>query len=152
MKTVNSRKSVWTIAGIALGVVLFCGWYAIAANYDYSSLCGTYFIAQNGETCKLRLVADQTFSEELNRSGRVQVVHGQWRRYGEAHVSFSSEFLKLSGQELNESGEAHGQFSKRLGVFPILHLGSPPGWPEPPQDPHSLKWSRPSIHLSEMPT
>jgi hypothetical protein len=47
----------------------------------------------------------------------------------EAHVSFSSEFLKVSGQELDAAGEAHGQFDKTLGLLPYLTLAPLPDGP-----------------------
>jgi len=81
------------------------------------------------EKCTLHLRANQTFSEELNRGGVVQKAEGQWRRYGEAHVSFLSEFLSVSGQKLDAAGEADGQFDKKLGLFPYLTLAPLPDGP-----------------------
>lgn len=109
--------------------VAFVGWYSIAANYDYGALSGTYTLNQGEESCTLYLRADQTFLERLNRAGSIQEAHGQWHRYGESHMSFSPEFLKLSGQELNASGQAHGQFEKALGIFPSLTLAPIPNGP-----------------------
>ena len=113
------------LAAIILGVA----WYSVAANYDYRALAGTYVFNQGGEKCTLRLRPDQTFSEELNRRGVEQEAQGRWRRYGEAHVSFSSEFLKVSGQELNAAGESHGQFDKRFGLMRTLTLAPLPDGP-----------------------
>jgi hypothetical protein len=104
-------------------------WYGIASNYDYSALAGTYVFRGDGESCTLYLRADRTFVEELNRSGTVHKAEGHWDRYGEAHVSFSGEFLKLTNEELNESGQAHGQFDKVLGIIPELVLAPLPDGP-----------------------
>ena len=123
------KKLVRVGGALVLVAVAFVGWYSIAANYDYGALSGTYTLSRNGEKCTLYLRPDQTFSEELNRGGVEQKAEGRWRRYGEAHVSFSSEFLKLSGQELNAAGEAHGQFDKALGLFPSLTLAPLPDGP-----------------------
>jgi hypothetical protein len=41
----------------------------------------------------------------------------------------SKEFLKLSGQEFNALGEAHGQFEKSLGLVPYLTLALLPDGP-----------------------
>ena len=82
------------LAVVIVGVV----WYSVAANYDYDALAGTYVLQRDGEKCTLYLRPDQTFMEELNRSGVVQEAQGRWRRYGEAHVSFSGSFLKISGR------------------------------------------------------
>lgn len=123
------KRSVRVSLVIFLLVVVFVGWYSVAANYDYGALSGTYVFNRGDEKCTLRLNQDQTFSEELDSSGTVRQAEGQWHRYGEAHVSFSSEFLKLSGEELNASGEAHGQFDKTLGLLPSLTLAPLPGGP-----------------------
>lgn len=124
------RKRLACVGGaVILAIVAFAGWYSIAANYDYGALAGTYIFNRDGERCTLSLRSDRTFSEELNRSGNVQVAQGQWHRSGEAHVSFSPEFLRVSGQELDASGQAHGQFDKALGLHPYLTLAPLPGGP-----------------------
>jgi hypothetical protein len=116
-------------AGVFLLLILAFVWYSIAANYDYSILSGTYVFNGNGESCTLNLRADGTFEQKVNRSGEIQISHGYWRRYGEAHVSFSSEFMKLSGEEMNTEGQAHGQFEKIIGLFPTLTLAPIPSGP-----------------------
>ena len=114
---------------ILLLIALFALWYRIAANYDYRALAGTYVFQQNDETCTLYLNPDRTFVQELSRSGEIEKSHGHWDRYGESHVSFSSEFLKVSGEELNASGQSHGEFHKLLGIFPSLVLAPLPNGP-----------------------
>jgi hypothetical protein len=118
----------------ALGLVLFaiavfCTWYGIATNYDYRFLAGTYIFQGENETCTLYLRADHTFLQILSRAGAWQRAEGQWYRYGESHVSFSNEFLKVAGEETNASGQAHGEFEKRLGIFPILLMAPLPNGP-----------------------
>ena len=115
--------------GVLLVIALFFGWYYIAANYDYAALAGTYVFHGNGETCTLHLHSDRTFVQELNRSGETRRSQGSWHRYGESHVSFSNEFQKLSAQEMNAEGQAHGQFEKVLGIFPSLVLAPLPDGP-----------------------
>jgi hypothetical protein len=119
------QVSGWTFLAIAD----FFIWYSIAANYEYDALVGTYVFHGNGEICTLYLNSDQTFAEELNRSGHIQKTEGQWRRYGEAHMSFSKEFLRIPGEEMNSAGQAHGEFRKTLGIFPSLVLAPLPGGP-----------------------
>jgi hypothetical protein len=121
----NARGVVGTLAALALLSV----WYSVAANYDYDALAGTYVLHSGIETCILHLRTDHTFTEELNHAGKIQKVQGVWRRYGQSHVSFSSEFLMLVGQQPNVSGEAHGQFEKTLGLFPSLTLAPIPDGP-----------------------
>src|SRR3981081_1806750 len=101
---------------LLLLIVLFVAWYSVAANYNYGALAGTYVLNRDGETCTLYLRPDRTFVQELNRSGNLVKAQGQWHRYGESHGSLSSEFLKVSGQEMNADGEAHGQFEKIFGL------------------------------------
>jgi hypothetical protein len=128
-KRLNTRRvTVAFLALLALG--LFIGWYAVAANYDYSALAGVYVLNQDGERCVLDLRTDRSFTEELTQPGNIQRVAGTWHRYGQAHVSFSREFLKVSGQELNAGGEAHGQFQKSIGLFPALTLAPLPNGPQ----------------------
>ena len=115
--------------GILLLAALFAVWYSVAANYDHGALAGTYVFHGNVETCILYLQTDRTFVQELSRSGEIRKSQGHWHRYGESHVSFSNEFLRISGEEMNTAGQAHGEFDKRLGIFPILVLAPLPDGP-----------------------
>lgn len=114
-------------------VALFAIWYGVASNNDYRGLSGTYIFHGNWQSCTLRLSPDQTFVKELHGSGEIQTVRGHWHRYGRSHVSFSDEFLELSGEELNAGGEAHGEFDRILGIFPTLVLAPLPGGPTFPK-------------------
>jgi hypothetical protein len=115
--------------GILFSLALLALWYSVAANYDYKALAGTYVFHANGESCTLYLRPDQTFVQELTNSGEMRRSQGRWNRYGQAHVSFSAEFLKISGEEPNAAGETHGQFDKVLGIFPKLVLAPLPDGP-----------------------
>jgi hypothetical protein len=126
MKTIFSRLAL----GILLSIVLFCAWWYVYANNSYGALAGTYVFDGNGEKCTLYLNPDRTFAQELSRSGKILRSQGHWHRYGQAHVSFSNEFLKLSGEEMNAAGEAHGQFDKTIGIFPTLVLAPIPNGPK----------------------
>jgi hypothetical protein len=141
MQKAKKNRLAVAAAAFLLMLVLFTGWYAVAANYDYPALSGVYVLNQNAEKCVLDLHSDRTFTEELVRSGNVQRATGTWHRYGESHVSFSQEFLTLAGQELNASGEPHGEFGKRLGLFPILTLAPLPNGPKL----HKHFFARPTI-------
>jgi len=125
----RSKRTI-SIAVSTIAVIgLFMAWYYVAANYDYGVLAGTYVFERNDEKCVLDLRSDRSFSEQLSQSGNIRYVQGTWHRYGESHVSFSQTFLTVSGQELNESGEAHGEFEKRIGLFPVLTLAPLPDGP-----------------------
>lgn len=108
--------------GVLFLLVLFWIWYSVAANYDYAVLAGTYVFHGDGESCTLYLRSDRTFMQEVKRSTGIQKSQGYWYRSGEAGVSFSNEFLKLSDEEMDASGQAYGQFEKTLGLFPALVL------------------------------
>jgi hypothetical protein len=126
---VKIKNFVLVGGAIVLPVVAFTVWYVIAADYDYSALSGTYVFREKGETCVLYLRLDQTFSQEINRSGQIQKSQGHWRRIGEGGVSFTNEFMRLPGEEFGESGEVYGEFDKTLGIFPKLALSSSPNGP-----------------------
>src|SRR5437867_2547368 len=114
MRQMKMKWLAYIVGAPVLVVMLYVVWYCIAANNDYAGLSGTYTLSRNGEKCTLYLRPDQTFTEELNWGGVAQEAQGRWNRYGLAHVSFSKEFLTLSGEELDASGEAHGQFDRTL--------------------------------------
>jgi hypothetical protein len=125
MKTIFVRVALWVL----LSFVLFNAWWYVASNNDYGALSGTYIFHTNGEMCVLHLRPDRTFVQGLSRAGKVQHSQGHWHRYGQSHVSFSNEFLALSGEEMNAAGEAHGEFGKTLGLFPYLVLAPPSSGP-----------------------
>jgi hypothetical protein len=117
------------IAVIFLIVLVAWTWYVWAANYDYGSLAGTYVLNRNAESYILYLRSDRTFTEVVTREGHSETAQGTWHRYGEAHVSFSNGFITITGEELNAEGRPHGQFDKRLGLFPVLTLAPLPSGP-----------------------
>ena len=129
------------VTGIALlvGVVLFVAWYCVAADYDYSTLSGTYTFRGDGESSTLILKSDRSFQQELVHGGTVEHKTGTWRRIGESGVTFSKEFLRLPGQQsyrdkfgpdtsgnTEADGEFGGNFDKILTVYPELHLDAVP--------------------------
>lgn len=125
----KSRLAIGSSIALFLFVVLLGSWYEVAANYDYAALAGRYVLNRGVEECTLDLRSDHTFVQELVQAGSVQRAQGTWHRYGQSHVSFSKEFLAISGQQLNAAGEAHGEFDKRLGILPYLTLAPLPDGP-----------------------
>lgn len=125
-------RTTFARLGLAIGLVIILSWiwYSVASNYDYGALAGTYAFQGNGETCTLYLHQDRTFVQELSHSGETSKAQGNWYRYGQAHVSFSGEFIKLPGEEMNADGQAHGQFEKTFGIFPTLVLAPFPNGPQ----------------------
>ena len=51
--------------GILLSMSLFSVWYAVAANYNYGALAGTYVFHGKGETCTLYLHRNRTLCKSL---------------------------------------------------------------------------------------
>jgi hypothetical protein len=87
-----------SVTGATLASMVLLGFgYAVAANYGVGALAGIYVLHRDAERCTLHLWSDRTFTEELVRSGNVQKAQATWYRYGESHVSFSPEFLTISG-------------------------------------------------------
>ena len=123
------KRSITNLGIPILFIVVLSVWYYVAADYDYGALAGTYGLRRHEEICTLVLRKDQTFTQELYRSGHPQEVQGTLWRYGEAHVSFSNEFVVLAGEEPNACGEAHGEFQKTLGIVPFLVLAPLPDGP-----------------------
>ena len=125
----KAKTIVRVSCGALVPIILFTIWYSVAANYEYSALAGAYVFQGNGETCTLYLRPDHTFVQELNRSGEFRESQGSWHRYGEAHVSFSGEFIRLSGEETNSAGQVHGQFDKQFGIITTLVMAPIPNGP-----------------------
>jgi len=122
-------KSVWVSCGVILLVVFLWAWYSIAADYGYKAVSGVYVLRVNGETSILVLKPDQTFQQELLRSGKTQHAEGSWRLFGEGHVAFSREFINIPGEELSLDGAAYAQVKKSFGIFLSIALDPNPGGP-----------------------
>jgi hypothetical protein len=122
------KRASYAVGSIILAFALFCGWWYIASDNDYSGLAGTYTYSQQGTSCALTLRADRTFRQDLRHDGQVDSVEGTWQIFGLSSVSFSQEFLMLPGQKPDEEGTAIGHFDRTLGLFPLLNLNvNPPG-------------------------
>lgn len=116
-------KSFARLAGVILLLVaVFVCWYTVAADYSDAVVSGTYRFAQRGETSMLVLSPDHTFYQDLNRSGLVTHAAGTWRRIGEGGITFSKEFLLLSGQEPGADGTTFVDMEKKFGILVYLRL------------------------------
>ena len=116
------RKLACVAGALALSFVIFNVFWYIYADYGDSVTSGTYHLAQNGETSTLVLKPDHSFQQELSKLGRVEHAVGTWQRIGEGGVTFSEEFLTVSGQEPDPDGTAFGDLHKDLGLFVSLTL------------------------------
>jgi hypothetical protein len=115
------RIAIWILAPI----VLLCGWYAVAADYDYEMVSGVYLFKQRGEESTLVLRADRTFLQEREQNGKVDRAQGKWHRSGEGGIDFSKEFLPVSNVVPESDGVTYGEVRKTyLELIPYIVLGS----------------------------
>ena len=128
-------KKVGRVAAlIPIAILLFWGWYPIAANYDYSALAGTYVWHRGTASCLLVLRPDRTFHQELSVDGHRAAADGTWHRSGMSGADFSIQFLRVpgaknfievygpTGDESQAERQFYAHFAKTFGLFPVLHL------------------------------
>lgn len=116
-------KNLARAGGVFLLICLcFVFWYVVAVDYGDGVVSGTYHLSQNGETSTLVLKPDHSFKQELNHSGKAEHAEGNWHRSGEGGISFSKEFIRVSGQELDPDGTAFCDMHKTLGFLVSLSL------------------------------
>jgi len=117
----------WVAVILLLTVVLCLFWYWEGENFSDGAVCGTYTLRQNGEVVTLVLTPDHRFQQELDGPGAVRRAEGSWRVSGEGHIAFSSEFLKVSGEEMSPAGQAYGQIENWFGIVSITLAPNPDG-------------------------
>lgn len=116
-------KKLARVGGAFLLICLcFVSWYWVASDYSDGVVSGTYHFSQNGETSTLVIKPDHSFKQVLNHSGKTEHAEGKWHRVGEGGISFSKEFLRVSGQELDSDGTAFSDVHKALGFWVSLPL------------------------------
>ena len=65
---------------ILLLIVLFCGWYTVAANYSYKAVSGTYSFRFNGDKSTLvlnRVVASSRSCDTVKVRCTLKAVGGE---------------------------------------------------------------------------
>jgi hypothetical protein len=111
------------VGGVFVLLVLcYFVWGASALDCGEALACGTYHLAQNGETSTLILKPDHGFQQDFSKSRKVQHAEGTWRLVGEGGLAFSKEFITVSGQEPGADGTAYVHIQKRFGLFVTLVL------------------------------
>jgi len=121
---VKIPKLIRVFFGLLLALALFCGWYMVAANYDYGAVSGTYVYRRDNESSTLILRKDRTFSQQRISHGKVEQAQGTWRRIGEGGVNFSKEFLTIGGIHSESDGSVYGEVQKSfLNLVPSVVLG-----------------------------
>ena len=114
----------WLTAIGGTFVFLFCllAWLVAAMDYGDSVATGTYTFKRNGESSVLTLKADHTFHQTRRLGNDEQQAEGTWRRVGEGGLSFSKEFLVVTGDEPEPDGTTFCDMHKMLGLFTSLRL------------------------------
>jgi hypothetical protein len=121
-KTSGMKKSVWVPGGLLLSFAGFVMWGTAAVNYGDSVAVGKYRFKNDGETSTLVLNPDHTFQQAVRFGDIEQHSEGTWRRVGEGGISFSKEFLVVSGDEPEPDGTTFSDMHKTLGLFVSIRL------------------------------
>ena len=98
-----------------LALVLFCFWYWEAEDYSPRAMSGNYAFRSQQEKSELILKPDYTFQQELDSAGSVRHAKGTWWITGRGHITFSQEFLTLSGEEPCYEEPACGMIRNNFG-------------------------------------
>jgi hypothetical protein len=116
------KKSVRVTVGLIVSFVCLFMWGAAAMNYDDSVAVGKYRFTGNGEFSTLVLKPDHSFQQDLQMGNIKRHGEGTWRRVGEGGISFSKEFLVVSGDEPEPDGTTFCDMHKTMGLFVSLRL------------------------------
>jgi hypothetical protein len=116
------KKWLLAIGGIFVAVVCLGTWGVAAMDYGDGVAAGTYVFERNGESSTLVLRPNHTFQQTRRVGSSEQHSEGTWRHSGEGGVSFSKEFLVVTGDEPEPDGTTFSEIHKRLGLFTSLRL------------------------------
>ena len=116
-------KTFLIVGGVAvLTVVCLLGWAVVAMDYGDSVAAGTYYFKNGNEGSTLQLDRNHTF-RQLRKLNSVETeARGTWRHVGEGGISFSKEFIAVSGDEPEPDGTTFCDMHKFLGLFTSLRL------------------------------
>jgi hypothetical protein len=116
------KKSILVIGGLLISIACFVIWGIAALDYGDNVATGTYRFERRGESSTLVLNPDRTFRQTRWLNGSEQHSEGTWRRVGKGGISFSKEFLVVSGDEPEPDGTTYSDLHKTLGLFVSLRL------------------------------
>jgi len=115
-------KSLRWTGGVLL-LLVCCGWWLVVAmDYGESAAVGKYRFTGNGAISTLVLKPDHTFQQDLQIGSNKQHSEGTWHRVGEGGISFSKDFIAVSGDEPSADGSTFCDMHKTLGLFLSLQL------------------------------
>ncbi len=106
---------------ILFSLFLFFIWYYEADSVTEHA-AGTYSYGGRGQRVTLVLSSDQHFREFVSGGGSTTQADGTWHTFGMARISFSKEFIPLSGQEICYGNESCGSLESWFGIM-TLDLG-----------------------------
>jgi hypothetical protein len=116
------RNPAWVIGGVLISLGCLFLWSVAAMNYRDSVAEGTYQFERDGESSTLVLNPDHTFQQTMKLVSHEQHSQGTWRRLGEGSISFSKDFLVVSGDEPEPNGTTFSDMHKAFGLFTSLRL------------------------------
>lgn len=116
------RRLLKVIGAIFVAVVCLFLWAVVAMDYGDGVASGTYTFTRGAETSTLVLKSNHTF-QQTRRIGNVEErAAGTWRRVGQGGITFSKEFLVVTGDEPEPDGTTFCDMHKFLGMVPSLRL------------------------------
>lgn len=116
------KKFLKVGGGVLVTVICLLGWAVVAMDYGDSVAAGTYDFKRGSESSTLVLDRNHTFRQRRRLGNVEQQAEGTWRRVGEGGISFSKEFLVVTGDEPEPDGTTFCDMHKLLGLFPSLRL------------------------------
>ncbi len=116
------KRPIWVIGGLLFSISCVILWAITAMDYGDSAAVGRYTFGRAGETSTLVLNADHTFQQTRRLGNLEQQSQGTWRHLGEGGISFSKEFLVVSGDEPEPDGTTYSDMHKTFGLFTSLRL------------------------------
>ena len=115
------KKLAWVVGGFTL-TACFIFWGVAAMNYGDSAAVGSYRFERANESSTLTLNSDHTFQQTRSIGSNKYQSAGTWTHVGEGGISFSKEFLVVSGDEPEPDRTTFSDMHKAFGLFPSLRL------------------------------
>jgi len=115
------KKLAWVFGGFILAAC-FILWGVAEMDYGDGAAVGPYRFERAKESSTLILNSDHTFQQTRSIGSDEQHSAGTWRHVGEGGISFSKEFLMVSGDEPEPDGTTFSELHKAFGLFSSLRL------------------------------
>ena len=121
-RQIDARQAVRICGGVLLPLVCTFFWLVAAMNYGDDVAVGQYRFHIGSEESTLVLLPDHTFEQTLRSGNTDRTAHGIWRRVGEGGISFSKDFLAVTGAEPEPDGTIFSDMHKTLGLFVSIRI------------------------------